>query len=48
MISIIIPTFNEEKVIESTPLSLTSTLTHPRDVIVSDSGSCDQTIEPFP
>ena len=36
MISIIIPTFNEEKVIESTLLTLTSTLTLPHEVIVSD------------
>jgi glycosyltransferase involved in cell wall biosynthesis len=36
MISIFIPTFNEEKVIESALLTLTSTLTLLHEVIVSD------------
>ena len=45
MISIIIPTFNEEKVIESTLHILASTLTHPHEVIVSDGGSSDRTVE---
>src|SRR6516162_3668362 len=47
MISIIIPTFYEEKVIEST-LLLTSTLTLLHEVIVSDGGSSDRTVEPVP
>ena len=45
MISIIIPTFNEEKVIESTLCTLASTLTLPHEVIVSDGGSSDRTVE---
>jgi GT2 family glycosyltransferase len=48
MISIIIPTFNEEKLIESTLLTLTSALTLPHEVIVSDGGSSDRTVEPVP
>jgi glycosyltransferase involved in cell wall biosynthesis len=42
---IIIPTFNEEKVIESTLCTLASTLTLPHEVIVSDGGSSDRTVE---
>jgi glycosyltransferase involved in cell wall biosynthesis len=45
MISIIIPTLNEEKVIESTLCTLASTLTLPHEVIVSDGGSSDRTVE---
>ena len=45
MISIIIPTFNEEKVIESTLCTLASTLTLPHGGIVSDGGSSDRTVE---
>jgi glycosyltransferase involved in cell wall biosynthesis len=45
MISIIIPTFNEEKVIESTLCTLASTLTLPHEIIVSDGGSSDRTVE---
>lgn len=45
MISIIIPTFNEEKVIESTLRTLASTLTLPHEIIVSDGGSSDRTVE---
>jgi len=47
MISIIIPTFNEEKVIESTLLTLTSTLTLPHEVIVSDGGSLSYGNQPL-
>ena len=45
MISIIIPTLNEEKIIEATLCTLTSTLTIPHEVIVSDGGSSDRTVE---
>jgi glycosyltransferase involved in cell wall biosynthesis len=45
MISIIIPTLNEEKIIESTLCTLASTLTMPHEVIVSDGGSSDRTVE---
>jgi glycosyltransferase involved in cell wall biosynthesis len=45
MISIVIPTFNEEKVIESTLRTLASTLTLPHEIIVSDGGSSDRTVE---
>jgi hypothetical protein len=48
MISIIIPTFNEKKVIEATLLTLISTLTLPHEVIVSGGGSSDRTVEPVP
>jgi len=45
MISIIIPTLNEAKIIESTLRTLTATLTLPHEVIVSDGGSSDRTAE---
>jgi glycosyltransferase involved in cell wall biosynthesis len=45
MISIIIPTLNEEKIIESTLCILASNLTIPHEVIVSDGGSSDRTVE---
>ena len=43
MISIIIPTLNEAKIIESTLRTLAATLTLPHEVIVSDGGSSDRT-----
>jgi glycosyltransferase involved in cell wall biosynthesis len=43
--SIIIATFNEEKVIGSALYTLASTLTLPHEVIVSDGGSSDRTVE---
>ena len=45
MISIIIPTLNEAKIIESTLQTLAATLTLPHEVIVSDGGSSDRTVE---
>jgi glycosyltransferase involved in cell wall biosynthesis len=45
MISIIIPTFNEAKIIESTLRTLAATLTLAHEVIVSDGGSSDATAE---
>jgi glycosyltransferase involved in cell wall biosynthesis len=45
MISIIIPTLNEAKIIESTLRTLAATLTLPYEVIVSDGGSSDRTAE---
>ena len=45
MISIIIPTLNEAKIIEATLRTLAATLTLPHEVIVSDGGSCDGTAE---
>ena len=45
MISIIIPTLNEAKIIESTLRTLAATLTLPHEVIVSDGGSSDRTAE---
>jgi glycosyltransferase involved in cell wall biosynthesis len=45
MISIIIPTLNEEGYIEETLLSIKSKLTLPHEIIVSDGGSKDKTIE---
>jgi glycosyltransferase involved in cell wall biosynthesis len=45
MISIILPTFNEEKVIESTLRTLASTLTLPHEIIVSDGRSSDLTVQ---
>lgn len=45
MISIIIPTLNEAKIIESTLRTLQATLTLPHEVIVSDGGSSDRTVE---
>ena len=45
MISIIIPTLNEAKIIESTLRTLAATLTLPYEVIVSDGGSTDGTPE---
>ncbi len=44
MISIIIPTLNEEKVIEKTLKDLRDSLTIPHEIIVSDGKSTDQTI----
>jgi glycosyltransferase involved in cell wall biosynthesis len=45
IISIIIPTLNEAKIIETTLHTLAATLTLPHEVIVSDGGSSDQTAE---
>src|SRR5580693_7020418 len=45
MISIIIPTLNEAKIIESTLRTLAATLTLPHEVIVSDGSSSDRTAE---
>jgi glycosyltransferase involved in cell wall biosynthesis len=45
MISIIIPTRDEEKIIASTLQALANTLTLPYEVIVSDGGSADRTAE---
>jgi glycosyltransferase involved in cell wall biosynthesis len=45
MISIVIPTLNEAKIIESTLRTLAATLTLPHEVIVSDGGSSDRTAE---
>ena len=45
MISIIIPTFNEEKLIKSTIEKLTAGLILPHEIIVSDDGSTDKTVE---
>jgi glycosyltransferase involved in cell wall biosynthesis len=45
VISIIIPTLNEAKIIESTLRTLAATLTFPHEVIVSDGGSSDRTAE---
>ncbi len=45
MISIIIPTRNEEKIIEKTLLGFTSKMTLPYEIIVSDGKSIDKTVE---
>jgi glycosyltransferase involved in cell wall biosynthesis len=45
MISIVIPTLTEQKIIESTLKSLKSNLTIPHEIIVSDGGSKDETVE---
>jgi glycosyltransferase involved in cell wall biosynthesis len=45
MISIIIPTLEEEKAISSTLASLKSQLSLPHELIVSDGGSADRTAE---
>ena len=45
MISIIIPTLNEESVISKTIRGLTSKLTLPHEIIVSDGKSTDRTVE---
>lgn len=45
MISIVIPTFQEEKVIGLTLRSLKSRLTIPHEIIVSDGGSKDKTVD---
>lgn len=44
MISIVIPTYYEEKIIGSTLSSLKSQLTIPHEIIISDGGSKDQTV----
>jgi glycosyltransferase involved in cell wall biosynthesis len=44
MISIVIPTYYEEKIIEFTLRSLKSQLTIPHEIIVSDGGSKDRTV----
>lgn len=44
MISIIIPVLNEEKIIEQTIISLSSKLTIPYEIIVSDGKSTDKTV----
>lgn len=44
MISIIIPTLNEEKIIASTILALKSALTLPHEIIVTDGKSTDKTV----
>jgi glycosyltransferase involved in cell wall biosynthesis len=45
MISIVIPTYYEEKIIEFTLQLLKSQLTIPHEIIVSDGGSKDRTVE---
>jgi glycosyltransferase involved in cell wall biosynthesis len=45
MISIVIPTLCEEKIIGLTLSSLTAQLTIPHEIIVSDGGSKDKTVE---
>ena len=45
MISIVIPTLNEEKIIESTLERLQTTLTLPHEIIISDGGSSDRTVQ---
>src|SRR5580704_17436856 len=45
MISIIIPTLDEEKILASTLQTLAATLTLPHEVIVSDGGSSDRTVD---
>lgn len=44
-VSIVIPTYNEEKNIEGTIRSVLSTTIRPREIIVSDDGSTDRTSE---
>lgn len=44
MISIVIPTLNEEAVIGATITALKSGLSHPHEIIVSDGGSNDRTV----
>jgi glycosyltransferase involved in cell wall biosynthesis len=44
VISIVIPALNEAKVIETTLRTLTTTLSLPHEVIVSDGGSTDETV----
>jgi glycosyltransferase involved in cell wall biosynthesis len=45
MLSIIIPTYNEEKLIATTLSTLEATLSLPHEIIVSDGGSTDRTVE---
>jgi glycosyltransferase involved in cell wall biosynthesis len=45
VISIIVPTFNEAKVIAATLRTLAATLSLPHEIIVSDGGSADRTVE---
>ncbi len=45
MISIIVPTRNEEKIIERTLTSLKKNFTIPHEIIVSDGNSTDKTVE---
>ena len=45
MISIVIPTLNEEKVIGESLRALKSRMTVPGEIIVSDGGSTDKTVE---
>lgn len=45
MISIIIPTYNEEKLIESTLRQFENKITVPYELIVADGGSTDRTVE---
>jgi glycosyltransferase involved in cell wall biosynthesis len=45
VISIVIPTYFEEKIIGSTLSSLKSQLTLPHEIIISDGGSKDQTVK---
>ena len=45
MLSIVIPTLSEEKIIGATLSSLSAQLTIPHEIIVSDGGSKDKTVE---
>jgi glycosyltransferase involved in cell wall biosynthesis len=45
MISIIIPTLNEQNVIAATIVALKSKLNYPCEIIISDGGSTDETVQ---
>jgi glycosyltransferase involved in cell wall biosynthesis len=44
LISIVIPTLNEEKILDRTLSALKGALTLPHEIVVSDGGSTDQTV----